>query len=116
MGVGRLYGAAMDCLGVGVDMADGVQLEADERRAEDGCVGDAVTRCGDAIAGARESMRGAVRLELPGRDGSLRMGVGGAVGCASVCQVLTGEGVATDTRLAPLGLRLLSKERPLTSS
>jgi hypothetical protein len=105
----------MGCLGAGVDMAAGVQLEADERRVEDGCIGDAVIRCGDAIAGARESVRGAIRLELLERDASLRMG-GGAVGCATVCQVLTAEGAATDTRLAPLGLRLLSKERPLTSS
>lgn len=106
----------MDCLGVGVDMADGVQPEADERRVGDGCVGDAVILCGDAIAGARESVRGAVRLVLLERDGSLRIGVGGAVGCTTVCQVLTGEGAATDTRLAPLGLLLLSKDRPLTSS
>ena len=106
----------MGCLGAGVDMADGVQPEADERWVEVGCVGGAVIRCGDAIAGARESVRGTVRLVLLERDASLRKGVGGAVGCATVCQVLTAEGAATDTRLAPLNLLLLSKERPLTSS
>jgi hypothetical protein len=108
----------MGCLGVGVDMADGVQLEAGERWVENGCVGDAVIRCGAAIAGARESVRSAVRLELelPERAGSLRNGVGGVVGCATVCQVLTGEGAATDPRLASLGLLLLPNDRPLTSS
>lgn len=116
MGVGRLYGAAIDGLGVGVIVADDVQLEADGREIVDGCVGAVITRCGDAIAGARKSVRGAVGLELLGRDASMRSGDCGAVGCATVRQVLTGDGAGTDMRLTPLNLLLLSKERPLASS